>query len=231
MKKEYAKSLMGKVKQDYSLIAKEFARTRKNPWWEIKFLFDNYLNPEDKVLDLGCGNGRHVPLFRERIVDYFGIDNSPELIEIAKKTYPKVNFQVGDALNLPFSDSFFDKAYSIAVFHHIPSKKFRIRFLKEAKRVLKSKGLLILTVWKVHEFEQLSLLFKYTILKIIGKSKLDWGDVFAPWGKEVERYYHYFSMRELMGLAKKAGFEIIESGVARNEAGSHQNIYIVAQKP
>ena len=230
MEKEYAQYLLEKTRKDYNLIAKDFSRTRKNPWQETKFLFENYLDSKDKVLDLGCGNGRFIPFFKEKEADYFGIDNSVELIEIAKNKYPQEKFQVEDALNLSFPNNFFDKVYSIAILHQIPSEEFRIQFLKEAERVLRPKGLLIITVWNFHTLKELFLLFKYTTLKMIGKSKLDWKDVFVPWGDETKRYYHIFSQKELEDLVKKTELRIIKSGIVKSKKGNRQNIYLVAQK-
>ena len=188
------------------------------------------VRPNEKVLDLGCGNGRLYELLKGRMVDYLGIDNSERLIALAKNRYPGVNFQAGDALNLPFSDNFFDKVFSIAVLHHIPSKEFRLRFLKEAGRVLKPKGSLILMVWNFHQFKERYLLFKYTILKLIGRSKLDWKDILEPWGKKIERYYHWFSKKELENLVKKAGLKVERRGIIKNEKGNRQNIYLIAEK-
>jgi len=230
MEKEYAQYLLKKTKEDYNLIAKDFSRTRRNPWEEIKFLFNDYLIPGERVLDLGCGNGRYFSLFEEKKVDYLGIDSCPELVEIARQKHKEAKFQIGDALNLSFPDNFFDKIYSIAVLHHIPTKDFRVQFLKETKRVLKPGSLLILTVWRFHRLRELYLLFKYTLLKIIRKSKLDWRDIFEPWGKKINRYYHFFSKKELEDLVKRAGFRIKESGIVKNERGNRQNIYLVAEK-
>ncbi len=227
---EYAKFLLTKTKEDYNLIAKDFSRTRSYPWQEIRFLFDNYLVANEKILDLGCGNGRYFPFFKEKKVDYFGVDGSSELIRIAKNKYQQGRFSVGDALDLSFPNNFFNKVYSIAVLHQIPSDELRSRLLKEIKRTLKSKGLLILTVWKFHRRKELLLLLKYTILKAIRKSKLDWRDIFVSWGKKTERYYHYFSQRELEKLVKETGFEIIDSGTVKGLKGNRQNIYIVAKK-
>lgn len=226
----YAQYLLQKTKEDYSLIAKDFSSKRKYPWPEIKFLFDKYLISGEKVLDLGCGNGRYFPWFEQAQVNYFGADISPELIEIAKNKYPKAKFYLEDALNLSFPNNFFDKIYSVAVLHHVPSRQFRNQFLKEARRTLKSGGLLIMTAWKFHQLKELRLLFKYTLLKAIGKSKLDWMDVFEPWGKKTKRYYHFFSKKELADLVEKSGFKIADSGVAKNEKGNRQNIYVVARK-
>jgi len=228
MDKKYAEYLFRRTKNDYNLIAEEFSRTRNNPWEEIKFLFDNYLIKDEKVLDLGCGNGRFYEFFKNKDIDYIGVDDSEKLIEIAKQKFPDGIFQTANALSLPFQDNYFDKIYAVAILHHIPSKEFRLQFLKEAKRVLKQKGLLILTVWKFHNRKEIFLLLRYTILKIIGKSKLDFKDIFDPWGKKIKRYYHWFSEKELINLAEEAGFKIKESGVIRNKRGNRQNIYLIA---
>ena len=208
------------IEKEISIIKKYLAEIIK----ELPFKSYN-------IVDLGCGNGRWFELFQERQVDYIGVDASEKLIEIARKKYPQAKFQVADALNLPFPNGFFDKIYSIAVLHQIPSKELRLQFLKEVKRVLRPGGLLILTVWKFHQLKELSLFFKYTILKLFGKSKLDFKDIFEPWGKKIERYYHCFSKKELMKLVQKAGFQIQKVGIVKNKRANRQNIYLVVQKP
>ncbi len=230
MQKKYAEYLLKKTKEDYNLIAEDFSKTRDRTWGEIKFLFDDYLIEKEKILDLGCGNGRFYELFENKNVDYIGVDISERLIKLAQRKHPGVKFQTADALNLPFPNNYFDKIYTIAVLHYIPSKQLRLQFLKEIKRVLKKEGFLILTVWKFYNKKEISLLLKYTILKLIGRSKLDFKDIFKSWGKKIEKYYHWFSRKELTNLVKKAGFKIKEVGVVKNERGNRQNIYIVAQK-
>ena len=98
------------------------------------------------MLDLGCGNGRLYKMIEKLNVDYIGIDLSENLIKKAEELYPNAKFYVASALDLPFPDNMFDKIISIAVLHHIPSYKLRIKFMEEAYRVLKKDGQLILTV-------------------------------------------------------------------------------------
>lgn len=230
MEKEYAQYLLKKTSQDYNLISEDFARRREKPWPEFRFLFDNYLIPEEKILDLGCGNGRFFEFFQEKKIDYFGVDFSEKLIKIAKKKYPQAKFQVADAFNLPFPSHYFDKVYSLSVFHHIPSEELRLQFLKEIKRVLKPKGILILTNWKPRRWKERLLILKFAILKLLTLSKLDFGDVFEPWGKKIKRYYHFFTPKELRSLIEKSEFRIKEIGLVKNERGNRQNIYLIAFK-
>lgn len=241
MEKEYAKYLLGKTKDDYSLIADDFSRTRSFVWEELKPLAQ-YIIPGEKILDLGCGNGRLLQIFKGMNIEYFGVDNSEKLIEIAKEKYPENKFQVADALNLPFPENFFDKIYSIAVLHHIPSEEFKLQFLKEAKRVLKPGGFLILTVWNLWQRKTAwKLLIKATILKLLGRSKLDLKDIFYPWknsNKKIisQRYFHLFTKRELKKIFKEIGFKIKEIGTLEKIRASEKkrekwtNIYLIVEK-
>ncbi|MDO8264838.1 MAG: methyltransferase domain-containing protein [Candidatus Parcubacteria bacterium] len=230
MKKDFAEYLLKKTVENYNLIADDFSRTRKEAWPEIKFLFESHIIPGDKVLDLGCGNGRQYQFIMETEGEYFGVDNSEKLIEICKKKYPEGKFQTANALNLPYPDNYFDKVYSIAVLHHMPSDEFRFRFLQEANRVLKPGGLLIMTVWKFYQFSDLMKIFKNNIIRLFGFSKLDFNDIFEPWGKKTERYYHFFPKKELINLTERVGFKIKDVGLTKNKRGNRQNTYIIAEK-
>jgi ubiquinone/menaquinone biosynthesis C-methylase UbiE len=128
---------------------------------------------------------------------------------------------------LPFSSDEFDNVVMLDVLEHL---YFPEKLLKEAKRVLKPKGLLVLTVWKLHSIDHLILALKSSFMKLIKKSKLDYGDVLIPWGNKTKRYYHLFTEKGLVELAKRAGFKIIKSGIIKSDDNERQNVYIVAQK-
>lgn len=229
MKQKFAEYLIKKTKENYNLIASDFSRTRGKPWEELNFLLEKYLKEESRVLDLGCGNGRFYPLFKKKSVEYIGADISEKLIEIAKKRYPEANFQTISPFNFNFPNNYFDEVFSIAVFHHIPSEQFRIRFLKEVKRILKDEGILVLTVWKLSLKKEIGLFLKYIYFKLFKKLDIDFRDDFVSWAKKLDRYYHFFSKKELKKLVKKAGFKIIKIGLLKGKRTKRKNIYLVAQ--
>ncbi|MBI4709280.1 MAG: methyltransferase domain-containing protein [Candidatus Portnoybacteria bacterium] len=228
MKREAALKILNEVKESYDKIAHDFSRTRKLMWEEFRPLA-NYIGTGDKVLDLGCGNGRLLELFKGKAIEYTGLDNSEKLTEIARAKYPVQEFLVFDGLEIPFPDNHFDKIFCIAVLHHIPSRHLRQEFLKEAKRVLKPGGKLILSTWYLWQKDTYwRLLFKYTLKKIFGKSDLDFLDTLEPWGNISQRYYHNFRKGELKRLIKRTGFAIEEFGVLKR--GSNKNLLVIARK-
>ncbi len=232
MKERYAKILLEKNREGYNRIAQDFNRRRD--WIPPDFeILERYINQGEKILDLGCGNGRFSEIVGDK-ANYYGVDVSEKLVEIAKKKYPNKNFLVSQPLTLFFKNNFFDKIFCLAVLHHLPSKKNRKDFLKEIKRILKPGGLLILTVWDLSSYPKAkSLLFKYTLLKLIGKTKLDFKDIFYPWKNNegeilIQRYIHIFSEKELKRLVKSAGFVIKEKGILQRSE-KWRNIFLIAQ--
>ncbi|MCW2833328.1 MAG: class SAM-dependent methyltransferase, partial [Nocardioides sp.] len=56
------------------------------------------------VADAGCGTGRVSAHLVARGLDVIGIDLSPGMIDVARRTYPELNFEVGALEELPFPD-------------------------------------------------------------------------------------------------------------------------------
>ncbi|MCZ2846010.1 MAG: class I SAM-dependent methyltransferase [Candidatus Bathyarchaeota archaeon] len=236
MDPKFADHIIAKTQRDYNEIAKAFARTREEVWPEIWF-FKDFVEPEEKVLDIGCGSGRLYKLFRGKNVEYFGIDFAEKLIDFARKQYvlPKENqegirpvFLTVNALKLPFEDNFFDKVFSIAVFHHVPSHEKRILFLKEARRVLKPKGELFLTVWNLWQLKYFTPILKWTAKKLFNLTKLDFFDILVPF-HGVQRYHHCFRRGELASLARRAYFNDVKVRYLKRD-NKNFNIFLKAKK-
>lgn len=230
MKEKYANEILKKSRSGYKKIAHDFASTRKVFWQELYFLGD-LIQDGMSVLDIGCGNGRFLEVVGHKNITYVGVDNVEEFITLAKQTYGnKGTFLCADALALPFEDSRFDVAVSFGVLHHIPSKKLRKQFLKEAHRVLKKDGLLLLTVWNLWNKRITPIIRKYAIQKLLLRSQLDFKDIFLPFGKEKDiRYLHAFTKRKLRKLLSGSGFQVQEIQRVKRR-GENENIVAVCRK-
>lgn len=96
-------------------------------------------NKIEKVLDVGCGTGQLVKFLNNNGLIAYGCDNSQHAISMASSKLVKK----GSATKLPFNSKAFDLITLISVIEHLKAKDAE-KFLKEAKRVLKMKGYLII---------------------------------------------------------------------------------------
>ncbi|MDD4409041.1 MAG: methyltransferase domain-containing protein [Candidatus Pacebacteria bacterium] len=230
MKNEEVQKILKQTKKIYDDVAEKYASVRKEPWKEMEFLFGKFLRSGDKVLDIGCGNGRFFESFTKNDVNYIGIDNSRNLLRIAKDDYPMGSFVLASALNIPFEENIFDDVYSIAVLHHMPTREMRIRFIEEAKRVLKKGGNLVLTVWDMSEKrEQGEKKGLFNIFSLFAQ-RLDSGDMFIPWYGAQDCYFYSFRMEELVALVEECGLRVIEKGEILIGKKPYNNLYVVAKK-
>jgi len=215
MVKHSATRIINEVKKHYNTIAKEWDISRAVPSG-IKMKLLREVEPKDKVLDLGCGNGFIVPLILEVNAKYFGLDISSALVKIAKKNNAAAvkaklaEFVVGDATTrLPYRTGTFNRLFSFAVLHHVPSEEKRLAFLSEVKRVLKPGGTAGIIVWNILND------WPKNRFKIDEQSNPD-HDYTVPWkatsGQTINRYIHCFDDKELKRLCKQVGFSKIQLG-------------------
>jgi 2-polyprenyl-3-methyl-5-hydroxy-6-metoxy-1,4-benzoquinol methylase len=105
----------------------------------------------------------------------------------------------------------FDYIFCIAVLHHLPGQDLQIKALKQMGDKLSADGELIISVWNLWSQKKMrKRIARFFFLKILGKSKMDIGDIIFDWKgnkkkKNSQRYYHAFTKRELKKIIKKAG--------------------------
>jgi ubiquinone/menaquinone biosynthesis C-methylase UbiE len=87
------------------------------------------------VLDIGCGTGRFLAQLEE-VAKAWGVDRSPEMLEVARSRGGAAGLKLGSAEQLPFKDGWFERATMWLVAHLVERK----RAFAEAARVLEPGG-------------------------------------------------------------------------------------------
>jgi len=105
-----------------------------------------------KVLDLGCGSGRHLVYLAGQGFEVFGIDIAEKANELAaswlKEKELRAEVSIGSIFErLPYEDDFFDAIVTTKVINHGRIEDIR-KAIKEIERVLKPKGLIFIEVSK-----------------------------------------------------------------------------------
>ena len=101
------------------------------------------LNPNEKVLEVGSGLGRSIPILVDKQLNVYAADISNEMARIVNDNYRKVIelVVVAEAETLPFQAEYFDIAICFAVFDALEQKCALLEF----ERVLKPGGQLLIT--------------------------------------------------------------------------------------
>ena len=240
----------------YNYIAEDYHLKRKKPWRALEVFIKDRIKTNSNfkgiVLDLGCGNARNFPLFKEQNNRIIGIDKTLQFLKIAKNflkddaLFDKgINHFVQlincDFLHLPLRENSINFLVSIASFHHIKTQIDRHNLITAINDILKPMGFILLSVWRKYQKN-----YKGHFLKDRLKRKLvpsykqeqinlglpDFGDMYISWtlskeNKTYMRFYHFFSKLEIKRILSK--FKII---VLRKFGGPNKkdNFFILAQK-
>lgn len=95
-------------------------------------------------LDVGCGPGLAAQTLARRIGRIAGVDASAPFIEIARARLPSGDFRVAEMEALPHADAAFDVVTGFNAFQYATSP---VNALREARRVAKRGGIVVIAVW------------------------------------------------------------------------------------
>jgi SAM-dependent methyltransferase len=146
----------------------------------------------DRVLDVACGGGYVTAAARERGADTVGVDFSAAQLDLARETYPDIQFLEGDAEDLPFPDASFDIVLNCFGFPHLAAPE---KAAGEAFRVLKGGGRFAYASW-AEPAKCLALAMVYDAIRAHGSL-----DVGLPAGPNFFAYGDTAYAGELLGAA------------------------------
>jgi trans-aconitate methyltransferase len=148
--------------------------------------------PQERILDLGCGSGQLTSQIKEIAAWVVGMDSSPEMIADAKSKYSYIEFEVGNASDFDYNQPF-DAIFSNAALHWVTDYQGAVRCMY---RNLKPGGRL------VAEFGG-----KGNVQHIVGALR----KVLAKYGyrdQAEKQPWYYPSIGEYATVLEKAGFRV-----------------------
>lgn len=164
-------------------------RAATDPQVDVKYIADvdteecltKAIRPHLKygiTLDLGCGVGRlTIPIAKDTDSFIYGVDISERMLHIAveralRADIRNISLLMNDGRSLPFDDNFFDCAYSMLLFQHIPAEAVKA-YITEVSRVLKPNGVFRFQFIEGDEDEPFSKHYsKADIVQWLGDAKM-----------------------------------------------------------
>ncbi len=139
---------MSKTKEFYEKYAERWSSVKTNSFYHEKpfRVFEKLLKNGDRIIDIGCAYGIHMPLFLGigRKLKYEGMDVTRAMVKIAKSRYPQLPFNVADATKFK-SKKKFDGFWSAATLMHIQMKDWS-KLLSNIESNVKKGGIGYLTL-------------------------------------------------------------------------------------
>ena len=142
------------------------------------------------ILDLACGAGNFLKAqqkaYPEQRIKWFGCDLSQEMLAVARKKLPYIEFIRANASKLPYENNSFNIITCNYAFHHFSDK---YKSLQEICRILRPKGV---------------LLIKNMCLEHM---PLSWVYYYFPETKRIDRK-RFWSNQKLFSSLEEIGFEV-----------------------
>jgi SAM-dependent methyltransferase len=184
---------------------------KDEPTGQVLEFFDEVIgcHPGGRVLDIGCGEGRHALVFSDRGHPVVALDYEPLAVELARGRAAvatgraAVVWLVADAFEMPFGPEAFSVAVDYGVFHHIKVPD-QASYIEEVRRVLVPGGCLLLSVFSTN--------FKHEPEEVRRRN----------WVVHRDHYDRFFTQQEICELFSPAfGVKAVVEEVDGHEAYHH----------
>ena len=208
--------------------------------------------PENRILDLCCGQGRHtIELAKRNFENIEGLDRSRYLIQKARGNIKKLGivckFREGDARKLPYSPDSFDFIMILGnSFGYFEAKNDDFKVLKEAFRTLKPWGQLFIDIadgeYLRNHFQERSWEWidkEYFVCRerslSLDKQRLISREIITHVNKGVlvDQFYaeRLYSKEQILELLEKAGFsEIKFHGTMKPDSQRDQDLGMMERR-
>lgn len=129
---------------EYKEFAKYYDKFYKNKNYakETEFL-KNFINQNDKIIDIGCGTGIHAFLLQQNGFKVDGLDLNKEMLEIAK-TRIHSNLYLQNVLDININQKYDVIISMFAVLNHLKNTQELEKSLMNLKNILTNEGVIII---------------------------------------------------------------------------------------
>jgi hypothetical protein len=132
--KEYDDSTLQQLYDDYYFQSRNYEKYEN---WYVKAEFAQKILSSQKILDIGCADGRLVMELSNLGIESYGIDGSTYILNQANTKIKNRLFQVNLNGKFPFEDNHFDGIISLHTIEHVHNLD---NFMNELSRILKEEG-------------------------------------------------------------------------------------------
>ena len=142
---------LANVRSAYDTVAEPYATALPDTSFEAPLdmaMIDDFCArllavPGPKVIDAGCGAGRLSAYLSNAGLDVIGVDLSPGMVRVARRSHPGLVFEVGQLTDLPAADAAADGILAwYSIIHSAPAELPAIA--REFWRVLRPGGLALI---------------------------------------------------------------------------------------
>jgi len=242
MNQEAIDYLLNLNREFYDTYAQSFSSTRYSIQPGIQSLLPQLLQAQN-LLDLGCGNGNLAKALDQAgyTGQYLGVDNSPFLLEGAKKAIPKSAqdqfvFKKAD-LSAPLESPLVQPNIIVcfAVIHHFPPEPYIQRFFDFAFQTLPPSGKYFLSCWQVKNNPRLKARIQPWSIVSFDSHDLTENDLLLdgradPNQPQRYRYVHHYDAETLGNTGTEAGLTLESEFYSDGKEGDLA-LYQVWRKP